>query len=49
MVSICASVPAMVAANEDSSLKTITVQLKWKHQFQFAGYYMAIEKDLGLS
>ena len=23
---------------------TITLKLKWKHQFQFAGYYMAIEK-----
>lgn len=25
-------------------LKPITVQLKWKHQFQFAGYYAAKEK-----
>ena len=23
---------------------TISLQLLWKHQFQFAGYYMAIEK-----
>ncbi len=22
----------------------VTLQLKWKHQFQFAGYYMALEK-----
>lgn len=27
-----------------SSLVTITLQLKWKHQFQFAGYYIAKEK-----
>jgi PAS domain S-box-containing protein len=31
---------------------TVTLQLKWKHQFQFAGYYAAIEKgfykDAGL-
>jgi signal transduction histidine kinase len=27
------------------SLDTISLQLKWKHQFQFAGYYAAIEKD----
>lgn len=27
-----------------SSSKTIVLQLKWKHQFQFAGYYMAKEK-----
>jgi ABC-type nitrate/sulfonate/bicarbonate transport system substrate-binding protein len=30
----------------------VTLQLKWKHQFQFAGYYAAIEKgyyrELGL-
>jgi len=25
-------------------LKNVTLQLKWKHQFQFAGYYAAIEK-----
>ncbi|MCG8337749.1 MAG: ABC transporter substrate-binding protein, partial [Proteobacteria bacterium] len=23
---------------------TIVLQLKWRHQFQFAGYYAAIEK-----
>jgi len=32
--------------------QTVTLQLKWKHQFQFAGYYAAIEKgyykDLGI-
>jgi diguanylate cyclase (GGDEF)-like protein len=25
-------------------LEPVTLQLKWKHQFQFAGYYAAIEK-----
>ncbi|HEU0203695.1 MAG TPA: ABC transporter substrate-binding protein, partial [Burkholderiaceae bacterium] len=25
-------------------LERITLQLKWKHQFQFAGYYAAVEK-----
>ena len=34
------------------ALDTVTLQLKWKHQFQFAGYYMALEKgyyqDAGL-
>jgi ABC-type nitrate/sulfonate/bicarbonate transport system substrate-binding protein len=24
--------------------ETVTLQLKWKHQFQFAGYYAAIEQ-----
>ena len=26
------------------SLEQVTLQLKWKHQFQFAGYYAAVEK-----
>ena len=34
--------PFVVSSN---SLQTITLQLKWKHQFQFAGYYAA--KALG--
>ncbi|WP_344799335.1 ABC transporter substrate-binding protein [Litoribacillus peritrichatus] len=29
---------------KSESLKPIKVQLKWLHQFQFAGYYMALEK-----
>ena len=24
--------------------QSVTLQLQWKHQFQFAGYYMAKEK-----
>jgi two-component system, sensor histidine kinase and response regulator len=36
--------PQNVRAEE--KLKKITLQLKWKHQFQFAGYYMALEKGL---
>ena len=31
-------------AGPDADPDTVTVQLKWKHQFQFAGYYIAIEK-----
>ncbi len=27
-----------------SQLDTVTLQLKWKHQFQFAGYYAAIQQ-----
>ena len=34
------------------SLEQVTLQLKWQHQFQFAGYYAAIQqgyyRDLGL-
>jgi len=36
----------------DTTLIPVKLQLKWKHQFQFAGYYAAIEngyyKDVGL-
>ncbi len=28
----------------DSSPRKVTLQLKWHHQFQFAGYYAALEK-----
>ena len=28
----------------EKSAEAITLQLKWKHQFQFAGYYAALEK-----
>jgi len=43
-----------VAKEPDSKpLENIRLQLKWRHQFQFAGYYAAIEKgyfqDEGLS
>ena len=30
--------------NDFHSLTPIAVQLKWKHQFQFAGFYAAVEK-----
>ncbi len=34
------AVPACAA----DGLQAVTLQLKWKHQFQFAGYYVAAEK-----
>lgn len=37
---------------DSPSVHTVRVQLKWRHQFQFAGYYAAIEqgyyRDIGL-
>ncbi len=33
-----------IAASQATELTKITLQLKWLHQFQFAGYYAAIEK-----
>ena len=29
---------------ESQALDRVTLQLKWLHQFQFAGYYAALEK-----
>ncbi|MFQ5581703.1 MAG: ABC transporter substrate-binding protein [Mariprofundaceae bacterium] len=34
---------SVLAANT-SNLEPVSLQLKWKHQFQFAGYYAALEK-----
>ncbi|MFM1921921.1 MAG: hypothetical protein RLZZ303_3555 [Candidatus Hydrogenedentota bacterium] len=40
------------AAAQVRALEKVTLQLKWRHQFQFAGYYVAQEKgyyrDVGL-
>lgn len=35
---------AQEAGNKNKPLETIRLQLKWRHQFQFAGYYAAIAK-----
>ncbi len=42
-VSLC-SATQLIAKEGDSTLRKVRLQLKWKHQFQFAGYYAAIEK-----
>jgi len=48
-VFLCLCLAPFVAQAEHEQ---ISLQLKWKHQFQFAGYYMALEKgyyrDAGL-
>lgn len=36
--------PALLPAAYAAALEQVTLQLKWKHQFQFAGYYAAQEK-----
>ncbi len=35
---------AQATTNSDKSIEKVTLQLKWHHQFQFAGYYAAVEK-----
>jgi len=46
------SVSCFAASDSDPSLDRVALQLKWTHQFQFAGYYAALEKgyyrDTGL-
>lgn len=41
------------ASSNGIRLESVSLQLKWKHQFQFAGYYAAVEKgyyrDFGLN
>lgn len=36
--------PAVILADVNQPLEKITMQLRWKHQFQFAGYYAAKHK-----
>ncbi len=36
--------PPILADTPAQPLQRVTLQLKWKHQFQFAGYYAALEK-----
>jgi class 3 adenylate cyclase/ABC-type nitrate/sulfonate/bicarbonate transport system substrate-binding protein len=42
----------LLATHPAAALDQVSLQLKWKHQFQFAGYYAALEKgfyrDAGL-
>ena len=50
-LALVALLPALLPSAAPAA-ETVTLQLKWKHQFQFAGYYMAQEKgyyrDAGL-
>src|SRR6476619_303475 len=41
---ILAACVAVLAASPAFALDKVSLQLKWKHQFQFAGYYAALEK-----
>ena len=34
-----------ISAIANNELDTVVLQLKWKHQFQFAGFYAAVEKN----
>lgn len=53
LVALVLAYPLSADDSESSRLETIRLQLKWKHQFQFAGYYAALEQgyyqDAGLA
>jgi len=38
------SIILFFSISQSHAAESVTLQLKWKHQFQFAGYYAAIEK-----
>jgi len=41
IVAVCL---VLVASHPAAALDQVSLQLKWKHQFQFAGYYSALEQ-----
>jgi class 3 adenylate cyclase/ABC-type nitrate/sulfonate/bicarbonate transport system substrate-binding protein len=49
---ISAACLVLAASHPAAALDSVSLQLKWKHQFQFAGYYAALEqgfyRDVGL-
>ncbi|MEI6206588.1 MAG: PAS domain S-box protein [Desulfuromonadales bacterium] len=51
-VVLLATILILCAVSRASALEKVTLQLKWTHQFQFAGYYAALQqgyfRDAGL-
>jgi class 3 adenylate cyclase/ABC-type nitrate/sulfonate/bicarbonate transport system substrate-binding protein len=49
---VIAACLVLLASHSAAALDQVSLQLKWKHQFQFAGYYAALEqgfyRDAGL-
>src|SRR6266852_5725719 len=41
---IVAACSVLLASHSAAALDQVSMQLKWKHQFQFAGYYAALEQ-----
>src|SRR6195256_6457821 len=41
---VIAACLVLLASHPAAALDTVSLQLKWKHQFQFAGYYAALEQ-----
>ncbi|MEH6823601.1 MAG: ABC transporter substrate-binding protein [Motiliproteus sp.] len=51
-LALCLTLPRLCFAADQQSLQNITLQLRWLHQFQFAGYYAAKQqgyyREIGL-
>lgn len=51
-VAVSGAMPPALAQSRQDKPDHVTLQLKWRHQFQFAGYYAAVEqgyyRDAGL-
>ena len=49
---VVAACLVLLASHPAAALESVSLQLKWKHQFQFAGHYAALEqgfyRDAGL-
>ncbi len=41
---VCPLVSSYAQNRENAALEKVRLQLKWFHQFQFAGFYAAVEK-----
>src|SRR5882762_2554478 len=41
---VIAACLVLLASHPAAALDAVSLQLKWKHQFQFAGYYAALEQ-----
>jgi hypothetical protein len=41
---VMAACLVLLASHPAAALDPVSLQLKWKHQFQFAGYYAALEQ-----
>src|SRR6267378_4173620 len=41
---VMAACLVLLASHPAAALDPVSVQLKWKHQFQFAGYYAALDQ-----
>ena len=44
LTGLCLLLACPLAARDQPAVETVRLKLKWRHQFQFAGYYAALER-----